>query len=372
MSMILTDITQSYQHATNGWHDYLFPVAQHLFGLLATIEIAWSGILWALNKTEIEPLWTEFLKKMLSLGFFYTVLIESQTWVPAIIDSFMQVGAGAAHITALYPSDVLDQGISVAASVMQPLLKAGLLHAGIGLIVGSITALIVAISFALIAAELVVSLIESYVVVGAGVLLLGFSANRFTSGYSSKYLSYAMSVGVKLFTLYLIIGVGSTLATGWGNLVVLGGVKNMTPFFEVIAGSLVFLYVTKAIPHKAESLLSGSVNSTGSGLMGVATGAALAMTRTHLNATQTAYEAVRQASMVAQQSSNPVMGALKGMGTAGANLPLASAGSHSGHYRTMGSGMSYKTQSLRRNLAENAEYALINSTTKNAGVSHEK
>lgn len=131
MSTILTSITQSYQQATSGWYSYLFPVAQHLFGMLAVIEIAWSGILWAIHKSEIESLWTECLKKMLTLGFFYTVLIEAQTWVPDVIQSFMKIGAGASHISALYPSDILDQGVSIAESVMQPLLQAGLLHAGI-------------------------------------------------------------------------------------------------------------------------------------------------------------------------------------------------------------------------------------------------
>jgi type IV secretion system protein TrbL len=364
MSMILSEITQSYQQATSSWHDYLFPIAQHLFGLLATIEIAWSGILWAMHKTEVESLWVEFFKKMLALGFFYTVLVNSQTWIPAIIQSFIQIGAGASHINALYPSDILDQGISVASSVLQPLLKAGLLQAGVGLIVGCITALIVAISFALIAAELIVSLIESYVVIGAGVLLLGFSASRFTSAYSSKYLSYAISIGIKLFTLYLIIGVGSTLAANWGQLVVQGGMKNISPFLEVIAGSLVFLYVTKAIPNKAESLLSGTVNAAGSGLAAVAGGAAVAITRSTTNTTQAAYEAVKQASMVSQQGSSPLMGALKGIGTAGANLALVSAGTHSGNYRNVGSGMSQKTQSLRRTLADSMEFKTANPEKK--------
>jgi type IV secretion system protein TrbL len=350
MSMILTEITKSYQNATSGWHDYLFPIAQHLFGLLATIEIAWSGILWAMNKSEVESLWVEFLKKMLVLGFFYTVLMNSQSWIPAIIQSFIKIGAGASHITALYPSDILDQGISVASSVLQPLLKAGLLNAGIGLIVGCISALIVAISFALIAAELIVSLIESYIVIGAGVLLLGFSANRFTSAYSSKYLSYSISIGIKLFTLYLVIGVGSTLAANWGQL--------------VIAGSLVFLYVTKVIPNKAESLLSGTVNATSSGLIAAAVGGALVMTRSSINTTQTAYEAIKQASMVTQQSNNPIIGALKGIGTAAANLTFASAGAHNGSYSNTGSGMSQKTKGLQRMLSEGKEYKSANPSEK--------
>lgn len=355
MSTILSEITQNYQQAANNWQPYLFPVAQHLFGMLATIEIAWSGLLWAINRNDVESLWVEFFKKMLTIGFFYTLLEKAQTWLPDIIQSFVKVGAGASHITALYPSDILDQGISVASSVMQPLLTAGLLHSGAGLIIGGVTALIVMISFALIAAELVVSLVESYIVVSAGVLLLGFSANRFTSQYTSKYLSYAVSVGVKLFVLYLIIGVGSTLAAHWGQLVMQGGAKNMTPFMEVMGGALVFLYVAKNIPNKAESLLSGTINLSGGGLTAVAAGAAFMASRTTVNAGHSSMEAVKQASMVSGHHGNSPMGMLKGAVTAGANLALSAVGNHSGHYRTLGSGMEQRTRALDRSLAGKQE-----------------
>lgn len=364
MTAILTQITQSYHQAANQWHAYLFPAAEHLFGLLATIEIAWSGLLWAINRSEMESLWVEFFKKMLTLGFFYTVLLHAEEWLPAIIQSFVKVGAGASHIAALYPSDILDQGISVASSVMQPLLAVGLIHSGIGLLIGGVTALIVLISFALIAAELVVSLVESYLVVSAGILLLGFSGNRFTSQFSSKYLNYAVSVGVKLFVLYLIIGVGSTLATHWGELVIQGGVKNMAPFMEVMGGSLVFLYVAKNIPNKAESLLSGSINLSGSGLAAVATGAALLSSRSTINTSHSGIEAIKQASLVSSHHGHSPMGMLKGAVTAGTNLALSAVGKHSGLYRTAGAGMQQHTRSLNQTLAEQALNKAITQDSK--------
>ncbi len=355
MSTILSEIVQNYQQAASQWQPYLFPVTQHLFGMLAMIEIAWSGLLWAMNQQDVESLWLEFFKKMLTIGFFYTLLTHAEVWLPAIIQSFIKIGAGASHISALYPSDILDQGISVASSVMQPLLTAGLLHSGIGLVIGSITALVVLISFALIAAELVVSLVESYIVISAGMLLLGFAANRFTSQYTSKYLSYAVSIGVKLFVLYLIIGVGSTLATHWGELILQGGNKNMAPFMEVMGGALVFLYVAKNIPNKAESLLSGTINLSGNGLTAVAAGAAFMASRTTLNTTHSSMEAIKQASLVSQHHGHSPMGMLKGAMTAGANLALSTVGNHSGHYRTVGSGMMQKTHALNRSLAEKQE-----------------
>src|SRR4051812_15278433 len=108
---ILNDITQQFNNATSGWHAYLFPIANKLFGTLAVIEIAWAGIWWSLEKQEVNSLWVEMLKRFVSIGIFYSILLYSSTWIPDIINSFMDIGAGASHISKLFPSDVLDQGI---------------------------------------------------------------------------------------------------------------------------------------------------------------------------------------------------------------------------------------------------------------------
>lgn len=266
MTAILNDITHQYQVATVGWYSYLFPIANHLFGVLAIIEIAWSGISWAIEKQDMSSLWVEFLKRIIFIGFFYAVLLHAHVWIPAIIKSFMLLGSGASHISKLDPSSIFEQGIHIAASVLTPLENKNLLTAGFAYFIGGGTAFIVALSFAVIAGELVVTLVESYLVVGAGVLFLGLGSSRWTNTYTTKFLNYALSVGCKLFFLYLIIGVGANMAEHWGQLIVEGGPTNMAPFLEVMGGSLVFVFIAWSIPNKAASLMSGVVNSSFAGI----------------------------------------------------------------------------------------------------------
>src|SRR5207249_3417525 len=78
-----------------------------------------------------------------------------------------------------------------------------------------LTAFVVVVSFAIIAAQLLVALVESFIVVGAGILFVGFSGARWTKFFTERYLSYVASVGVKLFVLYLIMGVGMSIAARW-------------------------------------------------------------------------------------------------------------------------------------------------------------
>jgi type IV secretion system protein TrbL len=117
----------------------------------------------------------------------------------------------------------------------------------------------VVIAFAVIAAQLLVALVESFIVIGAGVLFLGFAGSRWTKFFTERYLSYVASIGVKLFVLYLIMGVGMGIAARWMPVLERGGFSPI-PFFYVMGGSLVFVFLTWHIPSVAGSMMAGAVS----------------------------------------------------------------------------------------------------------------
>lgn len=115
------------------------------------------------------------------------------------------------------------------------------------------------IAFAIIAAQLLVALVESFIVIGAGVLFLGFAGSRWTKFFTERYLSYVASIGVKLFVLYLIMGVGMGIAARWMPVLERGGFSPI-PFFYVMGGSLVCVFLTWHIPAVAGSMMAGAVS----------------------------------------------------------------------------------------------------------------
>src|SRR6185312_14753538 len=135
----------------------------------------------------------------------------------------------------------------------------GLLDGFFASLVAGITAIVVVIAFAVIAAQLLVALVESFIVIGAGVLFLGFAGSRWTKFFTERYLSYVASIGVKLFVLYLIMGVGMGIAARWMSVLERGGFSPI-PFFYVMGGSLVFLFLTWHIPSVAGSMMAGAVS----------------------------------------------------------------------------------------------------------------
>src|SRR5207249_823103 len=77
--------------------------------------------------------------------------------------------------------------------------------------------------------------------------------------FTERYLSYLASVGVKLFVLYLIMGVGMGIAARWMPILERGGFSPI-PFFYVMGGSLVFVFLTWHIPSVAGSMMAGAVS----------------------------------------------------------------------------------------------------------------
>ena len=249
---ILNDIGNAYASATASWLAALEPLAQRLFVFLATIELIWSGIWWSMATRQDEIVLVRLLRKVVTLMFLYTVLLFAPSWIPAILGSFVRAGQVASGFESLDPSTVVQQGIDVAVGMFDGISGVfTLLDAPWWLFVAPI---VVIFAFSVIAGILLVTLIESYIVIGGGILLLGFAGSRWTVSFSEGYLVYAMRVGVKLFVLYLLIGIGMSLPETW-----LAQPNTFWPnprqFFEVMGGALIFVMIVWRVPQFAGSML---------------------------------------------------------------------------------------------------------------------
>lgn len=258
-STILNDIVRDYESIAAAWFAALFPIAQAVFWVLVAIELVWSAIWWAIDREDGLTVVTALLRKVVAVGFFYALLLSGNTWIPAVVSGFRQAGSTASGLPDLNPTGVFDQGLALANAILNAVEGLGLLEGLFPSLVAVFTALIVVVAFAIIAAQLLVALVESFIVIGAGILLIGFSGSRWTKFFTERYLSYVASVGVKLFVLYLIMGVGVSIAARWVPVIERGGFSPI-PFFYVMGGSLVFLFLTWHIPSVAGSMMAGAVS----------------------------------------------------------------------------------------------------------------
>ena len=315
----LDEIPRVFAAAAGNWIDPIMNVAKALFFILASIEIVWAGIVWVLSRETSGSIMSTLFKKMFILMFFYWVLLNGFPLVINMINNFFigtAADAGGLDVKNLSPSGIAMVGVDAFTAV---------LGASFGLDVKLFIAmflimLIVVISFLMIAAQLIVALVEAYIMLSAGLLFLGFAGSNFTKTYAEKYFGLAFGTGVKLFFTYLIAGLAYAITSGWTNdfkrMVDLAGGENTIAgqlgrfawnnltlfgyFFHqdgsvnehmmlvgsvvMLAVSLILAYLTMTIPKRAESLMSGGPNmglgetiGAGAGVVGAMSSAGGAM-----------------------------------------------------------------------------------------------
>ena len=143
-----------------------------------------------------------------------------------------------------------------------------------------IAAIVIMVCFGLITAFSIVALVESYIIVYAGILLMGFGGSRWTKDYAIRTLQYAMSVGAKLYVLILLLGIGAKIMAKWiADL----DAENNVDIVLVIGFAITFLALVKILPDLAQGLINGASYGNGSALtaaaaaVGGAAGAAAGM-----------------------------------------------------------------------------------------------
>ena len=149
-------------------------------------------------------------------------------------------------------------------------------------------AVVIFIAYLAIAIQFVVAMVESYLVIGAGVIFLGFGGSRWTAAYVERYIAYAVSVGMKILVLYLLVGAGMTVSQGW-IAVAQNAATSPDPArtgFDLAAAAVMFLCVCWMSPKISSAMLGGVASMSGGDLTGVGMGVGLAAVGAGVVATQ--------------------------------------------------------------------------------------
>jgi type IV secretion system protein TrbL len=258
---VLDGLVRSYEEIAASWLERIQPLAQHTFAALATLEFAVSGLLWAIRGQSLDAIAAGLLRKFLVLGFFFSLLTLFPLWLPPVTAGFEAAGQAASGSAAVNPSELLDLGGTIASNMLLSLDSQGLLVNPVAVLLGTFTTFFVVLAFGLIAAQLCLTIIETYVVLTGGALFLGFAGFRATAGLAEGYLTYAFQVGARIYLLYLLVGVGTGIAQGWAGLDFTPsgvGTASLALHFQVMCGALIFCLLVWIVPRTVASrLVSG-------------------------------------------------------------------------------------------------------------------
>lgn len=365
---VFDGITSTFQNSSAGWMSAAQGYAQNLFLSLAAIEFTWAAIQLTMKKGELQDMVASTMMKVVGIGFFYSMLMVAPTWIPAIMDSFgmagAAVGANGGSKAMLSPSGIFDQGINVASSMVSAMNSSNTNNLGLGQIVSSggaslgsfmfgaivtgLAGLITILAFTLVAIQLMVTLIESYIVIGGGMLMLGFTGSRWTLPFGEKYFGYAVSTGIKLFTLYLIVGQGQNVADAIVHGLTSGGAApGPVDFMGAGASSLAYGAMGYMVPSMAGSMMNGSpalsmgnMAAAGGGLAGSMVGAAAMAAGTALSGVSAASGMFNKTSKAAGNiggdaltaAGGSIGGGLPGGGSSPSGSPGSGGGGNAGGF----------------------------------------
>lgn len=207
---LLTNVENEVSSAARGWETTVMQAARSLFWILAGIEIGIAAVWLALSAAALDTWFAELVRRIMFIGLFVFLLEQGPSFAKALVDSLFQIGAQGGSAS---PADVFNAGMRVA-SAMSEKARFGLFEDNALAIAAVFAMVLVVVSFSLVAAIFMAVMVEMYVGLLAGMIMLGLGGSSFTKDFAVKYLVYAFSVGMKLMALVMIARIGSEVLLG--------------------------------------------------------------------------------------------------------------------------------------------------------------
>ena len=249
---VLTSLQDQISTAAKGWETTVMTAAKSLFWILATIEIGIAAIWLALQAASLESWFAEIIRRILFVGFFLFVLNEGPTFAKDIVDSLFQIGANGGTAS---PANIFNAGLTVAAKMSEKI-QFGVFEDNALAISAAFAMIVTVIAFSLVAAIFVSVMVEMYIGLLAGMIMLGLGGSSYTKDFAVRYLVYAFSVGMKLMALVMIARIGSEVLIRLANEPELGD-QFQTPL--AIAGIAVVVFLIAIyVPNIMQGVVQGA------------------------------------------------------------------------------------------------------------------
>ncbi|WP_428411885.1 P-type conjugative transfer protein TrbL [Pararhizobium sp.] len=255
---VLTELENQVSTAAKGWETTIMDAAKSLFWILAGIEIGIAAVWLALQAASLDSWFAELVRRIMFIGFFAFVLNQGPTFARAVVDSLYQIGAGGGSAS---PAEVFDAGIRVASQMSQQA-KFGVFEDNALAIAAVLAMGVVVICFSLVAAIFVAVMVEMYVGLLAGMIMLGLGGSSSTKDFAIRYLIYAFGVGMKLMALVMIAKIGSEVLLGLAQAPTAESDQFITTL--AIAGiSVVVFIIAMYVPNIIQGVVQGASVSGG-------------------------------------------------------------------------------------------------------------
>lgn len=251
---VFDDVQNKFKEAVSSTATGIIDAATRLFWTLAIISLVWTGISLIFRKGDLSDFFAEFIRFILFIGFFWWLLKMGPTFASAILDSFHQLGGTAANSSvSLTPSGIVDHAFSLW-EVAEPMV----LNLPLKIIIPAYLLLIVVtILIGLIAVNVMMLNITTWVFAYAGIFILGFGGSRWTSDMAIAYFKQLLNLGLQILTMLILVSVGTKILTDMIHQV---STFIMFDFVVILLCVLILFVLTNKLPAMVGSLAGGFGN----------------------------------------------------------------------------------------------------------------
>lgn len=260
-SGVLDQVTLDYQLASRNWIARVLEATTDLFFWLALFEFVTAALMYMVAPVQARDAKAgRFLVSIMMISFIFMLITQSDYWLARLINSFAGVGEYVVG-GIMSPSEIVGYGSVLSGAIMRSIDLIGMVQNPPIVLYMTVTALLVMLCYILIAVQLVLTLVQSYILLSTGIFFLAFGAFRATASLAENYLLACVHVGIKLMLLYFVVGLGEPLTRTWIALLRDDRffTTDMSPIMEVLAGVAILAFIVWYIPNKiAGQITSGA------------------------------------------------------------------------------------------------------------------
>jgi len=285
---VYNDILNAFVTTAKTWNTTLLPLVTRIFWGVFAAEFLYQLTFKKILSNDLSKLYVFVVIRIFTAYMFAFIFLNLDTYM-GIIGFFTRIGAelggyqldfgGTTGGMGITPSGLISY-LTCKFSVIMAILAAA---SAIPMIGGmqdyfGISLLVIGLLIHLIAVMFLVTMLDIYVVLFGGFILVGFSGSSWTQSYWQKYLSYAVGAGIRLFITCLILGL---VVTSFSNVTLDVNVLNiLIPIsllpkllgyaFAMLGVGILSVYLLMTVPSKAASMLTGSMGGGMGELVGAA------------------------------------------------------------------------------------------------------
>lgn len=250
---ILDQTIERFNQSASTWAEIIQNHATFLFYTLGVISLSFTFGMMLLRRADIGEFFAEFIRFILFFGFFLWLLRNGPKFSNEIVSSLASIGSQASRTGAASPSSIVDFGFLLISQSF----KNSSIWSAFDSSVGFVLSLLILIMLSVIAINLSLLFITSWILSYAGIFFLGFGGSRWTSDMAINYYKTVLGNAVQIMTMVLIIGVGNDLLENFYNSMS----ENKTNFEELCVFAvftMALMFIANKVPPLVAGIMTGS------------------------------------------------------------------------------------------------------------------